>query len=57
MFLSFELSLGDIAKHTSIQISIAILHLIKDLGDKVVNFILILFIEHWKCMCSNKTFE
>jgi len=53
MLLYFEFSF----EHTSIQLSIVILYLTKDLEHKVVNFILVPFIENWKCMCSNNTFR
>lgn len=55
MLLSFELSLGDSAEHTSIQLPVMILELIEDLVDEAVDFILIPFVENRERMRSNKT--
>lgn len=52
----FELlSFGDFAKQTRIHLPILVLHLIKYLVHEVINLIVILFVENWECMCSNKT--
>lgn len=54
--LSYDLSLGDLAEESHIQLPIMVLKLVTDSVSKVINFIFILLVQNRQCMSSNKTF-
>lgn len=56
-FLFLELSFRDLAENTGIQLLVVIAKLIEDLVYKVVNLIIILLIQNWQCVSSNRALE